>query len=83
MYLVGKQWYMVQIQKKTDVLLKNIIDFCIHNKFPSQFSSDNNPEFKNCNFNEFYIKNNIFCIHGVPYNPHSQGTIESFNYTIK
>ena len=33
--------------------------------------------------NEFCIKEGIKYIHGIPYNPHSQGTIERFHYTIK
>ena len=28
-------------------------------------------------------KENIVFIHGIPYNPHIQGTIERFHYTIK
>jgi len=38
---------------------------------------------KNNKTNEFCFKNNIRFIHGIHYNPHSQGTIERFYYTIK
>ena len=31
----------------------------------------------------FCIKENIKYINGIPYYPHSQGTIERFHYTIK
>ena len=31
----------------------------------------------------FVQNNNIKFIHDIPYNPHSQGTIERFHYTIK
>ena len=69
-------------KKKSGILLKYIIDSYKHNKFLSQYSSDNGQEFKNSNYNEFCFINNNSYIHGVSYNPHCQGTIEHFNYTI-
>ena len=69
--------------KHADNILQNIIEFCLNNGFPEEFLSDNGPELKNNKTNEFCIKNNIRYIHGIPYNPHSQGTIERFHYTIK
>ena len=69
--------------KKADNILKDIIEFCVNNNFPQEFVSDNGPEFKNSKINEFCINNGIRYIHGIPYNPHTQGTIERFHYTIK
>ena len=54
----------------------------ILSNFPQEFASDNGPEFKNAKFEEFCIKKISF-VHGIPYNPHSKGKIERFNYTIK
>ena len=69
--------------KYSDNILNGIIEYCLNNGFPKEFLSHNGPEFKNAKTNEFCIKNNMKYIHGIPYNPHSQGTIERFHYTIK
>ena len=69
--------------KTSENILKDIIEFCIYNGFPKEFVSDNGPEFKNSKMNDFCIREGIRYIHGVPYNPHAQGTIERFHYTIK
>ena len=69
--------------KKAENLLHDIIEYCLHNGFPREFVSDNGPEFKNKTMNEFCIREGIGYIHGIPYNPHAQGTIERFHYTIK
>jgi len=69
--------------KKSEIILKDIIEFCIYNGFPKEFISDNRLEFKNSKINNFCNKEGIKYIHGVPYNPHAQGTIEMFHYTIK
>jgi hypothetical protein len=54
----------------------------VNNNFSQEFVVDNGPEFKNSKINEFCINNGIRYIHGIPYNPHTQGTIERFHYTI-
>ena len=69
--------------KKSDNLLKHIIEFCMNNKIPKEFLSDNGAEFKNKYINDFCNMYNIKFIHGSPYSPHSQSIIERFNYTIK
>ena len=69
--------------KKSDNLIKDILEFCANNSFPKEFCSDNGPEFKNSKINEICEKEGITYIHGIPYNPHSQGTVERFHYTIK
>lgn len=69
--------------KKPDNLIKDILEFCANNSFPKEFCSDNGPEFKNSKLNEICEKEGITYIHGIPYNPHSQGTVERFHYTIK
>jgi len=45
--------------------------------------SDNGPEFKNNKMFQLCQKDGIQYINGIPYNPHFQGTIERFHYTIK
>ena len=69
--------------KKAENLVKDIIQFCTYNGFPKEFCSDNGPEFKNVKIKEICEREGIIFIHGVPYNPHSQGTVERFHYTIK
>lgn len=69
--------------KKSEFLLKDIIEYCIHNGFPKEFTSDNGSEFNNKIINDFCEKHGIKYIHDIPYNPHTQGTIELFHYTIK
>ena len=64
-------------------MIKDILDFCANNSFPKEFCSDNGPEFKNSKLNEICEKEGITYIHGIPYNPHSQVTVERFHYTIK
>ncbi len=64
-------------------IIPYIIDFCSHNSFPKEFSSDNGAEFKNKLFEEYCSLNNIKFINGVPFKPYSKGIIVLFNYTIK
>ena len=69
--------------KKSEFLLKYIIEYCIHNGFPKEFVSDNGYEFNNNIMIAYCERQGIKYIHGIPYNPHKQGTIEHFHYTIK
>ena len=69
--------------KRANILLNYIKEFCLYNIIPRQFASDNGAKFKNSIFNSFCKENNIEFIHGLPYGPHSQGSVERFNYTIK
>lgn len=50
---------------------------------PREFASDNGVESKNKFFNVFRAISNIKFIHGMPFSPRAQGTIERFNYSIK
>lgn len=68
--------------KKSDILLTYEIEFCLNNKIPKEFLSDNDAEFKNSIFNEFCNIYDIKFVYGAPYSPHSQGIFERFNYTI-
>jgi transposase InsO family protein len=61
--------------KKAKTLLPLIIEHCIQTNFPQEFAADNGPEFKNTKLDDFCIKNKISYIHGIPYNPNSQGRI--------
>ena len=72
-----------QNDKKLVNIIPNILEFCANNSFPEEFVSDNGPEFKNARLKEICEKENIVFIHGIPYNPHTQGTLEKFHYTIK
>ena len=69
--------------KNAEILLNHIEDFCINHKYPQEFISDNGAEFKNKLFEDFWLLNHIKFIPGSPYNPHSQGAIERFHYSIK
>ena len=69
--------------KKSETIIKYIFEFCANNTFPKEFCSDNGPEFKNSKLNDICEKEGITFIHWIPYNPHIQGTIEIFHYTIK
>ena len=60
--------------KGSKYLLRDIIELCINNGYPKEFVSDNCIEFKNNYMNEYCIKEDIKYIHGISYNPHSQGT---------
>ena len=53
--------------KKSDIILNYIIEYCLLTYFPKEFCSDNGPEFKNINMNNFCINNNISYIKGIPY----------------
>ena len=57
--------------KKLDNLLKHKIEFCMNNKIPKEFLSDNGAEFKNKYINDFCNIYNIKFILGSPYSPHS------------
>ena len=69
--------------KSAGLITSYIIDFCTNHNIPKEFSSDNGREFNNKLLDEYCNVNNIKFIHGMPFNPHSQGAIERFNYTIK
>ncbi len=54
-------------------MIKVILEFC----------SDNGHEFKNSKLNDICEKEGITYIHGITYNPNSQGTVVRFHYTNK
>ena len=53
------------------------------NRYPEEIGSDNGREFKNKIIEDFLEEKHIKIIHGIPYNPHSQGVEERFHQTIK
>ena len=53
------------------------------NGFPNEIGSDNGKEFRNNLIDDYLKSKNINYIHGMPYNPHSQGVVERFHKTIK
>ena len=50
---------------------------------PEQILSDNGSEFINKNVTNLLKKEGISFIHGKPYNPHSQGTVERVHRTVR
>ena len=50
---------------------------------PEEIGKDNGKEFKNINIENYLAKKEIKIIHGISYNPHSQGVVERFHQTIK
>ena len=68
--------------KKSDAIIQYISEFCANNTFPEEFCSDNGPEFKNSKLNDICEKEGITFILGIPYNPHSQGTVERFPFKL-
>ena len=71
------------INKEAKTILNQLKIALECNGFPEEIGCDNGKEFKN-NLLETYLKNkNIKLIHGLPYNPHSQGVVERFHKTIK
>jgi len=48
-----------------------------------EIGSDNGSEFVNKKVKNLLEKNNILFVHGKPYNPHSQGTVERVHRTVR
>ena len=65
--------------KKSDTIIKYILEFCVNNTFPKEFCSDNRPEIKIYKLNDICEKKGITFIDCIPYNPHSQGTVGRFH----
>ena len=42
--------------KKPEILIKDMLEFCVNNSFPKEFCSGNSLEFKNSKLNEIYEK---------------------------
>ena len=71
------------VNKEAKTILESLKIALECNGFPEEIGSDNGKEFKN-NLIEGYLREkNIKFIHGLPYNPHSQGVVERFHKTIK
>ena len=73
----------ISIKKKSGKEIAIKLEECIK-KFgiPEQIGSDNGSEFINKNVKNLLESNNIKFIHGKPYNPHSQGTVELVHRTV-
>ena len=63
-------------------ILQNLKLFFEFNGFQKELGSDNGREFKNKLIENYLNEKNIDYIHGMPYNPHSQGVVERFHKTI-
>jgi len=78
-YLVS---YLIQNKTGKEIIKK--IEDCIKNiGRPKQILSDNGSEFISKNVKNLLEKNKINFIHGKPYNPHSQGTIQRVHRTVR
>lgn len=72
--------YIYQLKnKETSTVLKKIKKFLSIIGNPKEFGFDNGKEFKNKLLEEYCKEENIDIIHGIPYMPHSQGTVERFH----
>ena len=72
------------IENKESKTILNYLKIALEcNGFPSELGSDNGKEFCNKQIENYLKEKNIKFIHGMPYNPHSQGVVERFHKTIK
>ena len=69
--------------KKAHNILNCLKDFIKIYGSPKSVSADNGKEFKNKLISDYLSENNIHYVHGLPYNPHSQGVCERVHKTIK
>ena len=69
--------------KSADLVLWTIKHFFTFYGFPEILQSDNGKEFVNQKVENYLSKNNIKFIHGRPYYPQSQGSVEAFNKYIQ
>ena len=74
--------YIIE-NKESKTILKYLKIALECNGFPEEIGSDNGREFKNELIEKYLNDNEIKFIHGLPYNPHSQGFVERFHQTIK
>ena len=74
--------YLIE-NKKSSTIYKNLKFALDCNGFPYEIGSDNGKEFRNELIENYLKSKNIKYIHGMPYNPHSQGVVERFHKTIK
>ena len=75
--------YYLTENKEAKTIYKYLKLALEYNGFPSEIGSDNGKEFKNSLIETFLQQKNINYIHGMPYNPHSQGVVERFHKTVK
>ena len=69
--------------KEANTVFKNLKTALECNGFPEELGSDNGKEFKNKILEKYLKEKNIKFVHGLPYNPHSQGVVERFHKTVK
>ena len=69
---------MPEINKEATTILESLKIAFECSGFPEENGSDNWKEFKNTLIEGYLKEKNIKFIHGLPYNPHSQGVVERF-----
>ena len=72
------------IKDKTSIkVLNKIKEFISYYGNPEEFGCDNGKEFSNKILKEYMESKNIKLIHGHPYNPKSQGSVERLHQSLK
>ena len=66
--------YLIE-NKKSSTIFKNLKFAFDCNGFPTENGIDNGKEFRNELIGNYLKSKNINYIHGMPYNPHSQGVV--------
>ena len=69
--------------KEANTIFENLKTALECNGFPEELGSDNGKEFKNKILESYLNEKNVTFVHGLPYNPHSQGVVERFHKTVK
>ena len=77
----GMSFLIENKEAKTILYYLNFALEC--NGIPEEIGTDNGKEFKNKLIETYLHDREIKLIHGMPYNPHSQGVVERFHQTIK
>ena len=68
--------YPIKDKTSIKVLKKKIKEFISYYGNPEEFGCDNGKEFSNKILKEYMESKNIKLIHGRPYNPKSQSSVE-------
>ena len=69
--------------KKADCIIVKINEFISHYGILDKIQSNNGKEFCNSKFNDFCNNLNIEIIHSRPWNPQTNGIVETLHWEIK
>ena len=79
----SKYAWAIPIRNKEAITVRNAIDHIFISGYPEMLQTDHGKEFTNCKLKSYLEGISVDHIFGVPYNPQSQGVIESLNKTIQ